>query len=108
MCDSRITVVDVADARWVRVYDGPVATVQTHELEGRLEEIFRTRAQAVVYIAGNGDLPFMTMGNVIDIASRQADAVVILTPAVMRQKGACLTVNLPPDFQSARASRHKR
>ena len=85
LCDQRTTIVDVADARWLRVYDGPVATWQTHELEGRLKGIFRTRAQAVVFITGDGDLPFRRIAEVIDIASRQADNVAILTPAVMRQ-----------------------
>ena len=91
MCDQRNTVVDVADEHSVRVH-GPLAPLRTYELEPWLHEIFRTRAEAVVFIKGSGDLPFRRIAEIIDVASRQVDHVAILTPAVERQGGVCLTI----------------
>jgi len=106
-CEIRTTVVDVADEHWLRVLDsGPATTLRTNELEGRLHEIFRTRAIAVVFITGSGDLPFRRIAEVIDIASRQADHVAILTPAV--KFNGCVTINVSGDSPSLRAAFNRR
>ena len=50
-------------------------------LGNRLEEIFRTRAERIVFIKGDANLEYETVAKVIDIAKgAQMDKVGLLTP----------------------------
>jgi len=52
-------------------------------LQDRLVEIFKTRAERVVFIKGDPDLEFRTIAQAIDIAKgAQIDKVGLMTPKV--------------------------
>jgi biopolymer transport protein ExbD len=42
--------------------------VEWEALQGRLEEIFKTRAERVVFVKGNPDLDYLWVARAIDIA----------------------------------------
>jgi len=42
--------------------------VQLQNLEGRLSDIYKTRAEKVMFVKGDNDLPFQDVAQVIDIA----------------------------------------
>jgi biopolymer transport protein ExbD len=53
------------------------------KLGGRLEEIFKTRAERVVFVKGDPDLEFQTVAHVIDIAKGAGiDKVGLMTAKV--------------------------
>ena len=53
------------------------------ELESRLVDIFKTRADNVVFVKGDPDLDFQTVATAIDIAhSAGVDKVGLMTPKV--------------------------
>ena len=64
------------------------------ELADRLNQIFRTRAERVVFIEADPDLPISSVADVIDISRSQVDLVVIVTPAV--EAGYCLSIYRHP------------
>jgi biopolymer transport protein TolR len=66
------------------------------ELADRLNQIFRTRAERVVFIEADPDLPVSSVADVIDISRREVDLVAILTPAV--ESGYCLSMHPPRAF----------
>jgi len=53
------------------------------KLGSRLEEIFKTRAERVVFVKGDPDLEFETVARAIDIAKgAQMDRVGLMTPKI--------------------------
>jgi biopolymer transport protein ExbD len=57
--------------------------IEESKLGNRLDEIFRTRAERVVFVKGDPDLDFATVAKAIDIAkSVQIDKVGIITPKI--------------------------
>jgi len=61
------------------------------ELADRLHQIFRSRAERVLFIEADPDLPVSSVAEVIDISQKQVDFVAILTPAA---GGTCLSIHL--------------
>jgi biopolymer transport protein ExbD len=52
-------------------------------LEGRLNEIFKTRAEKVMFVKADDDIPFMDVAQVIDIAhSAGVDKVGLITAKI--------------------------
>jgi biopolymer transport protein ExbD len=52
-------------------------------LQGRLEEIFKTRAEKVMFVKGDDNVPFADVANVIDIAhSAGVDKVGLITAKI--------------------------
>ncbi len=52
-------------------------------LQGRLEEIFKTRAERVVFVKGDPDLEYREVANAIDIAKGAGiDKIGLMTPKV--------------------------
>jgi len=57
--------------------------IEEAKLGTRLEEIFRTRAERVVFVKGDPDLDFATVAKAIDIAKGvQIDKIGIITPKI--------------------------
>ncbi len=57
--------------------------VTWENLRGRLEEIFKTRAEKVMFVKGDTDLPFESVAQVIDIAhSAGVDKVGLITAKI--------------------------
>ena len=53
------------------------------QLEGRLSDIFKTRAEKVMFVKADDDLPFMDVAQVIDIAhSAGVDKVGLVTAKI--------------------------
>jgi biopolymer transport protein TolR len=53
------------------------------KLQGRLEEIYKTRAEKVIFVKGDPDLPFADVAQVIDIAhSAGVDKVGLITAKI--------------------------
>jgi biopolymer transport protein TolR len=51
------------------------------KLGGRLEQIFKTRAERVVFVKGDPDLEYQSVARAIDIAKgAQIDKVGLMTP----------------------------
>ena len=56
-------------------------------LQGRLEDIFKTRAEKVVFVKGDKDLEFQVIARAIDIAhGANIDKVGLMTPKVEEGK----------------------
>jgi len=64
------------------------------ELGDRLHQIFRTRAERVLFIEADPDLPVSSVADVIDIARKEVELIVIVTPAV--EAGDCLSIYRHP------------
>ncbi len=62
---SRTIVVSIDATRRVRINQDPV---DIRSLESRLEEIFKTRNDRVIFVKGDPFLPFAEVAQVIDIA----------------------------------------
>jgi biopolymer transport protein ExbD len=62
---SRTIVVSIDAARQVKVNQEPV---DIRMLGSRLEEIFKTRNERVMFVKGDPTLPFAEVANIIDIA----------------------------------------
>ncbi|GEM_PF-4573457 len=96
------------DARLVvvRVMSGGLAqlnstTLTLNELDRQLEQIMSTRAERVVFVSSNDNLESGEVIAVIDIATKHADYVSLITPDVesgASAPGGCLdaNLNLPP------------
>ena len=57
--------------------------VTWQNLQGRLEEIFKTRAEKVMFVKGDDNVPFADVANVIDIAhSAGVDKVGLITAKI--------------------------
>jgi biopolymer transport protein TolR len=62
---SRTIVVSMDSARQVKINQDPV---DIRMLGSRLEEIFKTRSERVMFVKGDPTLPFMEIADIIDIA----------------------------------------
>lgn len=94
--DGRTTVVRVLKNGNVRIFDNGVQETKRAELADRLRAIFRTRAERVLFLTADSNLPFQSVADVIDISESVVDFVAIVTPAVA--PGYCLSMNFPPRF----------
>lgn len=57
--------------------------ITTERLGPRLEEIFKTRAERVVFVKGDPDLDFASVANAIDIAKGAGiDKIGLMTPKI--------------------------
>jgi biopolymer transport protein TolR len=57
--------------------------ITPERLGGRLEEIFKTRAERVVFVKGDPDLDFAAVANAIDIAKGAGiDKIGLMTPKI--------------------------
>src|SRR5271154_4339268 len=79
--DQDRTVVIVIDKdRNVKLNQDPV---EWPKLQDRLTEVFKTRAERVVFVKGDKDLTFETVANAIDIAKGAGlDKIGLMTPKI--------------------------
>jgi biopolymer transport protein TolR len=76
--DQRTVVISVAKDKSLMINQEPT---DENKLGPRLEEIFKTRAERVVFVKGDPDLEFQTVARVIDIAKGVgSDKVGLMTP----------------------------
>lgn len=73
------------------------------DLGRRLDEIYRRRWSRHVYITSDPNALLGEVVEVIDIAGKHVDHVVIVTPSVLKKAtyrgdGTCLDPNLPPGY----------
>ena len=55
------------------------------ELGQALHEIFRTKAEKLVFVRGDGAISFQDVATVIAIAGQHVDYISVVTPKVARQ-----------------------
>ena len=76
--DLRTVVIVIDKDGSIKINQDPVTE---DKLGGRLEEIFKTRAEKVVFVKGDGDLEFAPVARAIDIAHGAGiDKVGLMTP----------------------------
>jgi biopolymer transport protein TolR len=76
--DQRTVVIDIAKDKSMKIN---TESTDENRLGPRLEEIFKTRAERVVFVKGDPDLEFQTVARVIDIAKGVGiDKVGLMTP----------------------------
>jgi hypothetical protein len=73
------------------------------DLGRRLDDIYKARWSKHVYIAGDLNVLFGDVVEVINMAANHVDFVVIVTPSVLKRAnyrvdGTCLDPNLPPGY----------
>ena len=57
--------------------------VSWNDLQTKLEDIFKTRAERVMFVKGDSEVPFMEVASVIDIAhAAQVDKVGLITAKI--------------------------
>ena len=77
---SRVIVVSVDAERHVKINQDPV---DIRMLGSRLEDIFKTRNERVMFVKGDPTLPFEVVANVIDIAKGAGiDKIGLITKAL--------------------------
>src|SRR5258708_1783560 len=75
---DRTVVIVIDKDRTMHLNQDPI---DVNQLEGRLTEVFKTRAERVVFVKGDPDLDFQTVAHAIDIAKGAAiDKVGLMTP----------------------------
>jgi len=76
--DQRTVVVSVAKDKSMMINNEPT---DENKLGPRLEEIFKTRAERLIFVKGDNDLEFQDVAKVIDIAKGVGiDKVGLMTP----------------------------
>jgi biopolymer transport protein ExbD len=76
--DQRTVVVSIAKDKSMMINNEPTDEAK---LGPRLEEIFKTRAERLIFVKGDPDLEFQTVARVIDIAKGVGiDKVGLMTP----------------------------
>jgi len=76
--DQRTVVIVIEKDKSMKINQDPV---EVANLGNRLEEIFKTRAERVVFVKGDPDLEFATVAQAIDIAHGAGiDKVGLMTP----------------------------
>ena len=76
--DQRTVVVSVAKDKSMMINQEPT---DENKLGPRLEEIFKTRAERLIFVKGDNDLEFQDVAKVIDIAKGVGiDKVGLMTP----------------------------
>jgi len=92
--DRRDTFLEVLENGDLRILDrGAPQDVKRSELAQRLEEVFRTRAERLLFVKADPNLPFQSVAEVIDISKSHVNFVALLTPAV--GSGPCLRMRFP-------------
>ena len=82
--DDRTVVIQIDKQKNVKINQ---EQVPWDRLEGRLVEIFKTRADRVVFVKGDPDLEFQTVARAIDMAhGANIDKVGLMTPKVEEGK----------------------
>ena len=78
--DLRTVVIVIDKDRSMKLNEEPVAL---NKLQARLEEIFRTRAERVVFVKGDPELEFQSVAQAIDIAKGAGiDKIGLMTPKI--------------------------
>lgn len=92
--DSRRTIViRIMDAQYGMLNQEPWSLAA---LPDRLHEIFKTRAERIVFIDAAPDVPFQVVAQMIDAAKQQAEVVGLLPPGVRGGAyGLCISANPP-------------
>jgi biopolymer transport protein TolR len=74
--------------------------LKREDLGARLQDIFRSRAERLAFVAGDPDLSFGEVAQVIATTARYVNHVAIVTPSVEKaadwRTGNCLEPNLRP------------
>ena len=92
--DRRDTFVEVLENGDLRILDsGTPQDVKRSEVGQRLDEVFRTRAERLLFVKADSNLPFQSVAEVIDISKPHVSFVALLTPAV--EAGSCLRMRFP-------------
>ncbi len=92
--DRRDTFVEVLENGDLRILDsGAPQDVRRSELGQRLDEVFRTRAERLLFVKADPNLPFQSVAEVIDISTPHVSFIALLTPVV--ESGSCLTIRFP-------------
>lgn len=86
--------------------DGSVAlnltTVPISDLGGRLNKIYRTRGEKVIFVKADENVPFQSVAEVISVARKHVDYVALITPSLDHewQERSCHltypTIHRPP------------
>jgi biopolymer transport protein TolR len=91
--DRRDTFLEVLKNGDLRIFgSGAPQDVKRSELARRLEEVFRTRSERVLFIKADSNLPFQSVAEVIDISKPHVSFVALLTPAV--EAGLCSRIRV--------------
>jgi biopolymer transport protein ExbD len=83
---DRLLVASVLPTGRVRLND---EDVELNKLDRRLKEIFRDRAERLIFVIPDATAAFGDVVALIDIAKGQADHVAMLSHAVLRNPGNC-------------------
>jgi biopolymer transport protein ExbD len=75
--------------------------IKVNALANRLHESFATRAERVLFVKADPDVPFQSVAEIIDIAQTEVEYVGILTSAVEKEPGFCLSIRVPRNFPVA-------
>jgi len=93
MDNRRTIVIQITDFQHAMLNSEPWSLAA---LPNRLYEVFKTRADRVVFIDAAPDVPFQVVAQMIDAAKQQAEVVALLPPGVRGgASGLCLFVNPP-------------
>ena len=77
---DRTVVIQIAKDKTMKLNQDPI---EMDKLQARLEEVFKTRAERVVFVKGDPDLSFETVAAAIDIAKGAGiDRIGLMTPKV--------------------------
>jgi biopolymer transport protein ExbD len=99
MDDRRDIVVQMLSAATLKINS---EDLRPEDLDRRLEEIYRTRAERVMFLLGDGNLSFRDIVEILDTAVKYVDYVALVTPTIARQvgwqTGNCLNANVKPPF----------
>ena len=88
---SQVTPTDrtiVVQVIWARANERPKLKINQDDvswadLQTKLEDIFKTRAERVMFVKGDSDVPFLEVAQVIDIAhAAQVDKVGLITAKI--------------------------
>jgi biopolymer transport protein TolR len=78
--DTRTVVIVIEKDKSMKLNQDPI---EESKLGDRLTEVFKTRAERVVFVKADGDLPFETVARAIDIAKGAGiDKIGLMTPKI--------------------------
>jgi len=109
VCSAPSTGLPVLTTKQVDCGDDDRRSIVIHVLEGgkiklnmedsdrlklgkRLGEVFETRAEQVVFISADPQLPFQDVAQIIDIATKHVDNVALLSPTLKLEPSHCLSI----------------
>jgi biopolymer transport protein TolR len=77
---DRTVVIQIDKDKNLKLNQDPI---EWKDLQDRLEFVFKTRAERVVFVRGDGDLPFETVAKAIDIAKGAGlEKIGLMTPKI--------------------------